>query len=96
MRLATSVIILFAMSVAAVAAPPECRSISRTTGQLACSDRAAPPVGKQNSSASGSALTRSGRGEAGPALQSVTPWADRLGVENSQVNAKIKTICRGC
>ena len=94
MRLATSVIILCAMPVVAAAQPPECRTISPATGQPACSDRAALPVGKQKPA--GSAVTRSGRAETGAELQSVTPWADRLGVENSQLNAKIKTICRGC
>ena len=95
MRLATLLIILCAVPVAAATQARECRTISRSTDRLACHDRAAPPVGMQKPAA-GSAMTRSGRAEARPAQQSDTPLADMLAVENRQLDAKIKTICRGC
>jgi hypothetical protein len=45
--------------------------------------------------ASDSATTRSGPAGTRPAPQSDTPSADTHAVETSQLNAKIKTICRG-
>jgi hypothetical protein len=96
MRLVTSVLILGVMPVAAAAQAPECRTIPRATDRLACYDRATPPVSMHRPAAPNSAMTGSGRAEARPAQQSDAPSADMLAVENGRVNAKTKTICRGC
>jgi hypothetical protein len=96
MRLAMLLITLCATPFAAAAQAVECRTVPRGADRLACYDRAAPPVGMQKPADPGSVTTGSGRAASGPAPQSDTPFADVLAVENGRLNAKTKTICRGC
>jgi hypothetical protein len=76
----------------AVAQVSECQSVPKASDRLACYDRAAPPTAAGKPTAS----PRSPKSTApiGPPDQGGV--VDMLAVENSKLDAKIKTICRGC
>jgi hypothetical protein len=84
------------LSDVAIAQTSQCQSVTKASDRLACYDKAAPPtaVGK-----SASSKTPTGQDKA---AGSKTPTDDQgtvvdmLAVENSKLDAKIKTICRGC
>jgi hypothetical protein len=84
----------------AAAQTSECQSVPKGTDRLACYDRAAPPTaaGKPTSS-KGSAVSVS-TVPAKPVASNAPPdqgqVVDMLAVENSKLDAKLKTICRGC
>ena len=86
MKVVALLIAICALSQAAAAQTPECKSITGPNERLACYDRAATPAK--------SALER-------PAA-SRTPNADRpkyvdtIGAEDARMNAQLKNICRGC
>ena len=93
------VIVLFvalrSCSEVAVAQSMQCQSIPKANGRLACYDRAAPPMAAANHTTS---KTRPGL--ANPAASETPPEqghvVDMLAAENSKLDAKLKTICRGC
>ena len=79
----------------ALAQAPECQSIAKAGDRLACYDKAAPPkaVGKRAASKTSAALDK----PAAPATAADQGQVvDMLAVENSKLDAKLKTICRGC
>ena len=79
----------------ALAQAPECQSIPKASGRLACYDKAAPPkaVGKRAASKTAAALDK----QAAPATAADQGQVvDMLAVENSKLDARLKTICRGC
>jgi hypothetical protein len=65
----------------------QCQSIPKASDRLACYDRAAPP-------------TAADKPAKAPAASKTSPdqgqRVDQLAVENSKLDAKLKTICRGC
>jgi hypothetical protein len=79
----------------ALAQAPECQSIPKASDRLACYDRAAPPkaVGKRAASKTSAAPDKQAA-PATPADQGQV--VDMLAVENSKLDARLKTICRGC
>ena len=80
----------------AVAQTSECSTVPKARDRLACYDKAAPPT-----AVSKPALSKTPTATDKPAA-SKTPTdgqgtvVDMLAVENSKLDAKIKTICRGC
>jgi hypothetical protein len=85
----------------AAAQTSECQSVPKGTDRLACYDRAAPPTAARKPTASkGSALNISTEVPAKPVASNAPPdqgqVVDMLAVENSKLDAKLKTICRGC
>jgi hypothetical protein len=92
MRIVALLAFYFLFSEVALSQTPECRSIPKASDRLACYDRAAPPqaVGKSSASKNVAAPDK-------PAA-STTPadQVDMLAVENSKLDARLKTICRGC
>lgn len=96
MRLEMRSIALFAFvcafPAAAAAESIECRTIPKATDRLACYDRLAPPMAAQKSRPTSIDTS----GQQAPATGSQTPLADMLEVENTRLNSKIKSICRGC
>jgi hypothetical protein len=93
MRAGTILAILCAFPVAASAQTTECRTVPKSTDRLACYDRLAPPVAAQRSTATPAAQPTDRQPAA---ATSNAPLADVLAIENSKLDAKIKTICRGC
>ena len=73
------------VSQAAMAQTSTCQLIPKSSDRLACYDRIAPPTTEPKKIAG----TKSGN--ANPA-----PVTDRLAVENKKLDARLKTICRGC
>src|SRR4051812_3225871 len=86
MKIAALVATLIVFSPAATAAQgPSCQSISKENDRLPCYDKATPPIAatKQATKAS----------KAGPKTQS--DQVDLLAAENSKLDKRLKTICRG-
>ena len=77
----------------AAAQTSECQSVPKASDRLACYDRAAPPraVGKPTASKVSAA-----KPVTAGAPQDQGGVVDMLAVENSKLDARIKTICRGC
>ena len=73
----------------------QCQSIPKASDRLACYDKATPPtaLGKPAASKTQAAPDKSAAAKTQPDQAQVV---DMLAVENSKLDAKIKTICRGC
>jgi hypothetical protein len=78
-----------------LAQTPQCQSIPKASDRLACYDRAAPPtaVGKPASSKTPTAPDKPAASNTPPEQGKVL---DMLAAENAKLDAKIKSICRGC
>ena len=76
---------------------PVCQSISGASARQACYDKTPPAWVAQHAKRSGSKISApSDQDTAGPDTPNKTPLADVLAEENSKLNTKLKTICRGC
>ena len=107
---ATALVILFCMSSEVVSAQTteQCQSMQRAGDLLDCYNGTAPPhsPGKPKTSKASTALYKPVVSEAPIAVDkpaaSKTPtnqrakYVDVLDAENSKIDAKMKTICRGC
>ena len=86
---------LCTFSEVAVAQSTQCQSMPKARDRLACYDRAAPPM-----AAAKPATSKTRPGPANPAPSETPPdqghVVDMLAAENSKLDAKLKTICRGC
>jgi hypothetical protein len=90
MRIIALLVLLCTFCEVALAQAPECQSIPKASDRLACYDKAAPPkaVGKRAAAPDKQATP------ATPADQGQV--VDMLAAENSKLDARLKTICRGC
>jgi hypothetical protein len=80
-------LLLCMFSGAAIAQTSDCQSISKAKARLACYDKAFPPTTSAQPAASkASTAPQDQQGQI----------VDRLAIENSRLDAKLKTICRGC
>jgi len=95
MRLAAALTALCLMPGIAVAQAPDCRTIQKSADRLACYDKAAAPAAQEARPAKGAGTARPAQKQATSSDQQ-RPLADMLEIENSRLEAKIKTICRGC
>jgi hypothetical protein len=84
MRVIALLVLLCTLSEVAIAQTTQCQSIPKASDRLACYDRAAPPKAVDKDAASKAPTDQQGT------------VVDMLAVENSKLDAKIKTICRGC
>jgi hypothetical protein len=106
MRTIALVALLCTFSEVTLAQTPECKSIPKASDRLACYDKAAPPTaaGKPAAPAPTSldkspASKTTGSDKKAAASKAPTDQGsvvDMLAVENAKLDAKIKTICRGC
>jgi hypothetical protein len=71
---------------AAIAQTSECQSIPKANARLACYDKAFPPTTSAKPAPKAPTIPQDQQGQI----------VDRLAVENSRLDAKLKTICRGC
>jgi type VI secretion system VasI family protein len=85
MRVIAVTIAIFALSQAATAQTPECKSIAASGERLACYDKATAPAKTTQRSAASKAPT------ADPAK-----YVDTISAEDARMNAQLKNICRGC
>ena len=90
MKIIALLAFLCTLSEVAFAYTAECKSIPRASDRLTCYDKPTPPlaVGKSSKTVTDkSAASKIPEGRR---------FADMLDAENSKLNAKLKTICRGC
>lgn len=85
MRLVAVLIAIGALSEAAIAQTPDCKSISAPNARLACYDKAEPRV----------------KSTLRPAVSSTpkpdpSRYVDAISAEDARMNARLKNICRGC
>jgi len=96
MRVIALLCLFGTLSDVAIAQTSQCQSVPKASDRLACYDRAAPPTAAGNPTA-----LKPQRGQ-DKAAGSKTPTndegktVDMLAAENSKLDAKLKTICRGC
>ena len=85
MKLIAPVVLFCAFSqFAAAQTATTCQSIAKPSDRLACYDKATPPIRPAKATA------------AKPPAADQGSAIDQLAVENARLDAKIKTICRGC
>jgi hypothetical protein len=75
-------IAICALSQAAMAQTPECKSIAAPNDRLACYDKAGPPA---------KPTLRPVAAKPGP-----SGYVDTISAEDALMNARLKNICRGC
>ena len=85
-------VLLISVGHGAVAQTSECSTVPKASDRLACYDRVTPLTAAKSPKPKS---TRS------PAAASTLPptqgqVVDMLAVENSKLDARLKTICRGC
>jgi hypothetical protein len=94
MRTIGLIFLLTALSNVAIAQTSDCQSISNATERQACLDKAPPAWVAQHARQLGSRTP-----DPTPSrynILSQRPLADVLAEESSKLQAKMKTICRGC
>jgi hypothetical protein len=96
MRVIALLVLLCTLSEVAIAQTTQCQSIPKATDRLACYDKAAPPTaaGKPAASKTPAAPDKAAGPSKTPTDQAQV--VDMLAAENSKLDAKLKTICRGC
>jgi hypothetical protein len=82
MRVVALLIASCALSQAAIAQTPDCKSIAARNDRLACYDNAALPA----------------KSTLRPAAAKLDPsgYVDTISAEDVRMNARLKNICRGC
>jgi hypothetical protein len=83
MKVIALLIAICALSQAAMAQTPECKSIAAPNDRLACYDKAGPPPAKPT--------LRPAAAKPGP-----SGYVDTISAEDTLMNARLKNICRGC
>jgi hypothetical protein len=89
MKIIALLAFLCTFSEVAFAHTAECKSIPKASDRLACYDNATPPlaVGKSSTTVTAPDASKTPAGRR---------FDDMLTAENSKLDAKLKTICRGC
>jgi len=95
MRVVALLILLCTLSEVAIAQTTQCQSIPKASDRLACYDRAAPSTAVGKPAASKTTEPDKAAAPKAPTDRQGTV-VDMLAVENSKLDAKIKSICRGC
>ena len=94
MRIIALLVLLCTFSKVALAQTSECKS-TRAADLLACYETGAPPVAVLKHTASKTA-TASHKPAVSKAPADQKQVVDFLEAENSKLDAKLRTICRGC
>jgi hypothetical protein len=87
MRLITLILLTSAMSGAALAQTPECRTIAEPATRLTCYDKATPPL---------AAATAPKRAATPKSQADPEKSTDSQTAEDALVTARMNGICRGC
>src|SRR4029079_5710259 len=88
-RLIVALFLIFAFHGPLLAQTTQCQSIPKASDRLACYDRATPPIGASKAPAA------KGKTAATNSPPEQVQAVDMLAAENSKLDAKLKTICRG-
>lgn len=89
MKLLLIAALICACSQSAGAQTSECSTVPKDRDRLACYDRAMPPRAAK-------AVAPQKKDSVSNTSPDQRKTVDALAVENSKLNAKLKTICRGC
>ena len=89
MKFVSLLVGLCMVSNAAIAQTSTCQSILKASQRLACYDRLTPPTAEPKKATG----TKSTSAKSAPERAAIV---DRLAVENKKLDARLKTICRGC
>jgi hypothetical protein len=81
MKFIALLIAICALSQAASAQTPDCKSIAARKDRLACYDKAQPAASPTPLAAS---------------LPAASGYVDPISAEDARMNARLKNICRGC
>jgi hypothetical protein len=92
MRLFAMLAAICLLSPSALAATPECKTITAASTRLACYDKAALEASADKSAAAKPAAT-AGAAAAKPGTEK---YVDTISAEDARMNAQLKNICRGC
>ena len=95
MRVIALLVLVCTFSQVTSAQTTQCQSVPKASDRLACYDKASPPtaVGKPAASKTPAAPEKAAAAKIPPDQGQVV---DMLAAENSKLDAKLKTICRGC
>ena len=80
---------IFALTGAAAAQTPQCKSISDSAARLACFDKK-PAPGAPSAAAKPASSPNS------PPKADTAKYVDSIAAEDKLMNARLKNICRGC
>ena len=81
---------------AAIAQTSQCQSIARNSDRLACYDKASPPIAMAKPTAPKAPAAPAKPATSQTSTDQQGQVVDMLAAENSKLDAKLKTICRGC
>lgn len=85
MRLLATLVAIGALCQAANAQTPDCKSISKPDARLACYDKAAVGASAKSELRAAPAANADG-----------AKYVDPISAEDARMNARLKSICRGC
>jgi len=86
MRIIASLISMVALSQVAIAQTPDCKAITDSSQRLACYDQAAAPAAKPAAQAARAPASK----------VDASKYVDAISAEDARMNARLKSICRGC
>ncbi len=89
----------FALSQAAFAQAPDCRSQPDPGVRLACYDRAALPTAAAQQPAAQQPVAQQKAQKpqvTAPKPKEAEKYVDSISAEDARMNSRLKTICRGC
>ena len=95
MRVIALICLLGTLCDVAIAQTSQCQAVPKASDRLACYDKAAPPTAVGNPADAKTPAAPDKTVGSKPQTDQTTV-VDMLAVENSKLDAKIKTICRGC
>src|SRR3978361_592868 len=93
---------IFALTEAAAAQPPQCKSISDSAARLACFDKKPAPAAPAAAANPGAAPSVAAKPASSPnspskadAAKDPAKYVDSIAAEDKLMNARLKNICRG-
>lgn len=95
MKLFAVFVAMCALSEAAIAQTPECKSIADPTARLACYDKAAPAAASADKSSMAKPVAPALARTPAPKVDN-EKYVDTIGAEDALMNARLRNICRGC
>ena len=89
MRFFAALAAICALCQPAMAQAPDCKSMTTPDARLACYDRTTP-------SAASSAAAKPAARPASASKVDAAKYVDSISAEDAKMNARLKSICRGC
>jgi hypothetical protein len=96
MRIIALLVLLCTFSEVAFAQTSECKPVPRAGDLIACYDNGAPPIAMAKKPAASKISTARDKPAASTTPTDQGQVVDFLSAENSKLDAKLRTICRGC